>query len=236
MAGSASAPAISLTASPVRRYRRGRTRTRHPAPGCSGVHLAGRVPDRLRRTSEPPRRAVERSRSGAAAIDHDDLLVAVERVQRGSVRAMVSFLVQRGDDDARHERNGYHHSEALAMPEDIVETTLSGIDLINDPMLNKGTAFTEAERTLFALHGLLPPHDRLHRGPGLAAAESPARLRDGLSAVRLPARPAGHQRDAVLRCPGDTTSKSCCRWSTRRPSARAASASARSGASRAACS
>lgn len=42
--------------------------------------------------------------------------------------------------------------------EGVVETTLSGIDLINDPMLNKGTAFTEPERTLFALHGLLPPH------------------------------------------------------------------------------
>ncbi len=40
----------------------------------------------------------------------------------------------------------------------IVETALSGIDLINDPMLNKGTAFTEAERSVFALHGLLPPH------------------------------------------------------------------------------
>jgi malate dehydrogenase (oxaloacetate-decarboxylating) len=39
-----------------------------------------------------------------------------------------------------------------------VETSLSGIDLIHDPMLNKGTAFTEAERSVFALHGLLPPH------------------------------------------------------------------------------
>ena len=33
-----------------------------------------------------------------------------------------------------------------------------GYDLLNDPALNKGTAFTESERGLFGLHGLLPPH------------------------------------------------------------------------------
>jgi malate dehydrogenase (oxaloacetate-decarboxylating) len=43
-------------------------------------------------------------------------------------------------------------------PDGVLETTLSGFDLINFPMLNKGTAFTEDERTDFALHGLLPPH------------------------------------------------------------------------------
>ena len=42
--------------------------------------------------------------------------------------------------------------------EGILETGLSGFDLINFPLLNKGTAFTEDERTDFALHGLLPPH------------------------------------------------------------------------------
>ena len=40
----------------------------------------------------------------------------------------------------------------------VLETGLSGFDLINFPMLNKGTAFSEMERTDFALHGLLPPH------------------------------------------------------------------------------
>ena len=33
----------------------------------------------------------------------------------------------------------------------------TGADLLHDPTLNKGTAFTEAERDAFGLRGLLPP-------------------------------------------------------------------------------
>ena len=33
-----------------------------------------------------------------------------------------------------------------------------GMDLLDTPLLNKGTAFTDGERTQFGLHGLLPPH------------------------------------------------------------------------------
>ena len=38
-----------------------------------------------------------------------------------------------------------------------IETVRSSYELLNDPLLNKGTAFTEAERDAFDLHGLLPP-------------------------------------------------------------------------------
>ena len=44
------------------------------------------------------------------------------------------------------------------MNEEVIETELTGIDLLNQPLLNKGTAFTEEERDMFRLHGLLPPH------------------------------------------------------------------------------
>src|SRR5690348_6515174 len=40
----------------------------------------------------------------------------------------------------------------------IMETKLNGPELLSNSRLNKGTAFTEAERDAFALHGLLPPH------------------------------------------------------------------------------
>jgi len=38
-----------------------------------------------------------------------------------------------------------------------IRPALSGYNLLFDPLLNKGTAFTEAERDAFDLHGLLPP-------------------------------------------------------------------------------
>jgi malate dehydrogenase (oxaloacetate-decarboxylating) len=39
-----------------------------------------------------------------------------------------------------------------------VETELEGVQLLTDPLLNKGSAFSDEERGAFALHGLLAPH------------------------------------------------------------------------------
>jgi malate dehydrogenase (oxaloacetate-decarboxylating) len=46
----------------------------------------------------------------------------------------------------------------MVTPNTTFKTTLAGSDLLNNPRLNKGTAFTESERDAFALHGMLPPH------------------------------------------------------------------------------
>jgi hypothetical protein len=52
-----------------------------------------------------------------------------------------------------------------------------GMDLISHPGLNKGTAFTDAERAALGLHGILPPHvetlRRLHQCP-ISRRDSPA--------------------------------------------------------------
>jgi malate dehydrogenase (oxaloacetate-decarboxylating) len=44
------------------------------------------------------------------------------------------------------------------MTEPVIRTKLYGFTLLNHPRYNKGTAFTEEERDVFDLHGLLPPH------------------------------------------------------------------------------
>jgi malate dehydrogenase (oxaloacetate-decarboxylating) len=45
-----------------------------------------------------------------------------------------------------------------AASEEPLKVSLSGFNLINFPRLNKGTAFSDHERDIFDLHGLLPPH------------------------------------------------------------------------------
>ena len=60
-----------------------------------------------------------------------------------------------------------------AMPSSQPVGSSRGMALLRDPLLNKGTAFTEAERDALGLRGLLPAHvfsirssDRLDPSPG----------------------------------------------------------------------
>jgi malate dehydrogenase (oxaloacetate-decarboxylating) len=54
------------------------------------------------------------------------------------------------------------------------------MDLLDTPLLNKGTAFTDAERTQFGLHGLLPPHVETLEEQVVRAYEAYARKDDDL--------------------------------------------------------
>lgn len=79
-----------------------------------------------------------------------------------------------------------------------LQVSLSGYDLINSPRLNKGTAFSDRERDIFDLHGLLPPHvgnldEQVNRRME-ALAEQPTPF----SKYTFSSRFAGYQRDAVL--------------------------------------
>ena len=73
-----------------------------------------------------------------------------------------------------------------------IETSLSSYDLINQPMLNKGTAFSDAERDIFGLHGLLPPH------VGDLESQTKRRLR------AIESLPGGFEQYAFLRELQDT--------------------------------
>jgi malate dehydrogenase (oxaloacetate-decarboxylating) len=54
------------------------------------------------------------------------------------------------------------------------------MDLLDTPLLNKGTAFSDTERTQFGLHGLLPPHVETLEEQVVRAYEAYARKQDDL--------------------------------------------------------
>ncbi|MGB6545346.1 MAG: NAD-dependent malic enzyme [Candidatus Acidiferrales bacterium] len=63
----------------------------------------------------------------------------------------IEFMARKIEMSVRGEKSRAPNAGAI-------RTKLSGFDLLNNARLNKGTAFSEEERDLFELHGLLPPH------------------------------------------------------------------------------
>ena len=91
-----------------------------------------------------------------------------------------------------------------------LEVSVKGPDLLRDPLLNKGTAFSESERDAFDLHGLLPPHlgtlegqiDR--RLKAFRAEQTPmSRSTSSSASCRIRTRPSSMRSSATI-------SKRCC--------------------------
>ena len=71
-----------------------------------------------------------------------------------------------------------------------IKTTKRGKELIHDPLLNKGSAFTPQERDELGLHGLIPPQQNTLEQQARRAHNSLLRLSEpldkyvGLSAIQ----------------------------------------------------
>lgn len=73
----------------------------------------------------------------------------------------------------------------------LVSAVLSGYELLADPRLNKGTAFSEEERDAFHLHGLLPPLVSTLDEQISRARRSLRQFETDLERYALPSRPDG---------------------------------------------
>lgn len=71
-----------------------------------------------------------------------------------------------------------------------------GMSLLHDPLLNKGTAFTEAERDAFGLRGLLPPHVHTQEEQMARSLQQLRRMADPLD--KYVALNALHDRNEAL--------------------------------------
>ncbi|HSC96856.1 MAG TPA: NAD-dependent malic enzyme [Burkholderiales bacterium] len=76
------------------------------------------------------------------------------------------------------------------------DRTARGIELLRDPLLNKGTAFTERERDALGLRGLLPPHVLSQDEQATRVLEHLRRQRDDLE--KYVALAALHDRNESL--------------------------------------
>ena len=117
-----------------------------------------------------------------------------------------------------------------------VQIHARGMAVLDDPQVNRGTAFTMDERDHLGLHGLLPSGlETIERagGPLLRAVQA---KRLGRREVGVPHPAARQQRGAVLPAGGRARRTRCCRSSTPRPWGRRSRSSATCSAARAASS
>lgn len=87
--------------------------------------------------------------------------------------------------------NGLKSRNSILKANGNIECPLSGLQLMNSPLFNKGSAFTEAERKEFNLNGLLPPQvntldEQLERCyKQLSGLKTPIEKNDYMSNLRV---------------------------------------------------
>ena len=84
------------------------------------------------------------------------------------------------------------------IPQSSAADTFRGMDLLDSALLNKGTAFSDAERSEFGLHGLLPPQVETLEEQAVRAYEALPEKRRRSGAAYLPAGTPGHERSSLL--------------------------------------
>ena len=134
-----------------------------------------------------------------------------------------------GNERSRGQRRGFAEN-----PDGSYVTPAGGLEVLENPLLNKGTAFTPQERADLDLDGLLPPVVETLEEQAPRALRAVSGAADRPAQERLPDR----RCTTATRCCSTgcwpITCARCCRSSTPRRSARRSSATATSTAARAA--
>jgi malate dehydrogenase (oxaloacetate-decarboxylating)(NADP+) len=93
-------------------------------------------------------------------------------------------------------QNGIEESMVNQKKDGVAQRILTGLALLQDPALNKGTAFTEKERDALDLRGLLPPHVHTQEEQVTRVLNNLRRLSDPLD--KFVALNALHDRNEAL--------------------------------------